>query len=52
MAKDERISIKLSQEDKWIAKAVEEERKAQGRPSTNNMVIQIIKEYFKNKNKK
>jgi len=52
-----RISIKLSNENDWLIEAIEKERVAQIRPSTNNMIETALVNFFikhkpKNKNTK
>lgn len=47
------ISVKFPKDKKWLTDEIEKLRKEQNRPSTNNMVIQILIEYFnERKNKK
>ncbi len=45
------ISIKFPKDKKWLADEIEKLRKEQNRPSTNNMVIQILVEYFNERKK-
>jgi metal-responsive CopG/Arc/MetJ family transcriptional regulator len=49
---EKRISIKLTKDTEWLFKALDDEQKEQTRPSRNNMVIHILKEYFKKKNER
>lgn len=47
-----RISLKLTDKNDWLLDAIEKERVAQNRPSTNNMVETILVSYFKKEEEK
>lgn len=47
-----RISLKLTNQNNWLIQAIEQERKKQNRPSTNNTIETILVDYFKQNNKK
>jgi hypothetical protein len=42
-----RISLKFTNDNDWLVNAIEKERKAQNRPSVNNMVECILVDALK-----
>lgn len=48
----ERISLKLTDKNDWLVKAITDEQEKQNRPSFNNMVETILVSYFKERGQK
>lgn len=47
-----RISLKLTDKNDWLVKAIEQEQEQTNRPSFNNTVESILVSYFKVKEEK